>query len=360
MSFIVDIVSLANGCFVDGSDGRDSRPALDVKRTEHEDFAFCKNLRCDSSVSLSPQPLSCMLEDDRDIRFDSSIELSPSFSCMHGVSKKKSCAPPAPLTPRRRRRVSFNDVRDVLAFPSENDDAQASQELAVVREVVISDPPIQAKKKKRSISFNKEAEVSTFDVFKDMTPTREICDELLLQQQDGEKNTGTTGVTADVPQSENTEAQKQAIGDDQSVSLDCVQELETGGEQCLLSAQKPTARAKQVTFEEEPEVLLLYAGVEETSYPDAQIEEDVSKDLDFPNTQRYVLDVRGDKRRVQRQEEGDDLSRKLLTVVPALQRFLSVAKASLDAHIHTTAASAQAAIDAKMTSISEALALHEA
>lgn len=357
MSFIVDIVSLANACFVDGSDGRDTRPALDVKITEHDDFAFYKNLRCDSSVPLSPQPLSCML-DDRDIRFDSSIELSPSFSCMHGVGKKKSCASPAPLTPRRRRRVSFNDVRDVLAFPSENDDAQASQELAVVREVVISDP-IQAKKKKRSISFNKEAEISTFDVFKDMTPTREICDELLLQQQDGEKNAGTTRGTAEVPQSENTEAQNQAIGDDQSVSLDCVQEPETGGEQCLLPAQKLTARAKQVTFEEEPEVLL-YAGVEETSYQDAQIEEDVSKDLDFPITQRYVLDVRGDQRRVQRQEEGDDLSRKLLTVGPVLERFLSVAKAGLDAHIHTTAASAQAAIDAKMTSISKALALHEA
>jgi hypothetical protein len=95
--------------------------------------------------------------------------------------------------------TSFSHGLDTL-MPQLEADGEASQELVVARDGATA-PASTQKKKTRSISFSSETDTSTFEVYKDMIPTKEICDDVLLKLQEAEKQKESLHTTMELPTS---------------------------------------------------------------------------------------------------------------------------------------------------------------
>jgi hypothetical protein len=97
--------------------------------------------------------------------------------------------------------TSFSHGLDTL-MPQVEADGGASQELVVARNSATAQASTQKKKKKtRSISFSTETDTSTFEVYKDMTPTKDMCDDVLLKLQEAEKQKESLYTTMEFPTS---------------------------------------------------------------------------------------------------------------------------------------------------------------
>jgi hypothetical protein len=344
---------------------------MKLEMPEYEEELNDSRRRFDDSVELSPGPFFCM-PDERDIRGDSSVELSTTpFSCGNCAMQKKSRTRDAPLTPRRRKRVSFSSVHDVLDFQvADESDGQASRELAILREVAVMEPPAQKKKKKRSVNFNTEAQTATFEVFTDMTPIRDMCDQVLLQLQEEE----AVMPTSRVPLSESSEgelsvplaAYRQAIEDARIAPFGCMRE--SGA-----ARQSSAQLSKRVTFIEEPEVVS-YGRVDESCDLGAQTEvpsdthailevmvKDAPRITVSPSARPYLLSMRsliGENppavaTSIQRRQGSRNLSHTNLQV---LKRLLSVAIAHRNAHVSSMSAHTRMDIESLVTAISNAMA----
>jgi hypothetical protein len=351
----------------DSSSGTHSPKLWGIDMPEHEE-TFDDRSRYDSSVELSPGAFFCMPEEG-DARCESSVELSPTpFSCGQCATHKKNRTVDASLTPRRRKRVSFSGVRDVLDFPVADDcDGQASRELAILREVAVMEAPAQKKKKKRSVNFNAEAQTATFEVFTDMIPTRDMCDQVLLQLQEEEKQRETSEVTL----SESSEGHRQVIEDARLAPVSCMHE--SGA-----ARQSRAQVVKRVTFIEEPEVVS-YGRTDENRDLSAQVEvprdthaileamvKDASRITVSPSAQPYLLSMRaliGENppavaTSIQRRQGGHNLSHAHVdTNAQVLERLLSVAIAHRSSRVGSMSAPARTDMWSLVTAISNTLVL---
>lgn len=371
MSLIDDLMSLANGCsMADSATGR--RNGVDLVQD--------------------------IDKEDTDIKWDSSVELATTtFSCVPVIRQRRTRRRGTPSSPKSRERVNWGgcDVDDIQAFvvPVATDVlvppgtiGQASQELAVAKEVAVTELETQKKKRGNRISFSSEAETMTFEVFKDMTPIGDMSDEVLLKLQEEEKQREaekTAAAAAELMETsgENSDGCRKVKDENDSVSLD----LTSVGESArvdLASVDPACAsfakRTNRVSFKEEPEVVS-YTRTEEDCELVAKVDvprlssalegvnwnfmamiNDVSKIIVSPSVRPYLFDTRS-----QTAEAAMAASRRMemlrernCTCFTHELKDPSLEQLRQESQISSTSASTPADIVTKITSVSKVFALY--
>eukprot|EP00427_Karlodinium_veneficum_P026635 CAMPEP_0169211460 /NCGR_PEP_ID=MMETSP1016-20121227/15763_1 /TAXON_ID=342587 /ORGANISM="Karlodinium micrum, Strain CCMP2283" /LENGTH=315 /DNA_ID=CAMNT_0009289075 /DNA_START=140 /DNA_END=1087 /DNA_ORIENTATION=- len=188
-------------------------------------------------------------------------------------------------SPRRCLGCSDDDL--TFQVPGEVD-GEASQELVGAEDGAMATAPLQ-KKKRRSITFSSEIETSTFEVHKHMTPTSDMCDEVLLELQDFEKQNEKPDTILEREYHEELEESRRSAADEEPPrsAADLLQDSNDAGKSNVKSSHKLATTAKQVSFQVEPEI---------SSY---QVAEDCDADVGDENVGFLICDSAASSKKLQ-------------------------------------------------------------
>mmetsp|Transcript_77051 Transcript_77051/g.121664 ORF Transcript_77051/g.121664 Transcript_77051/m.121664 type:complete len:325 (-) Transcript_77051:290-1264(-) len=168
----------------------------------------------------------------------------------NGVVSDAADAPIIKAALSRRRRVSFSEELDVFTFQAPADtDGEASPQKVLTRDGA------PAHKKKRSVGFSTETETATFEVYNNMTPTKDMCDETMLRLQEAAKQEAEKQSQAMRTTNEFASSKKKQWQDDVMVETEHVAGIVRNSIVVGVKSKKSRSIAKRVSFEEEAEIL---------------------------------------------------------------------------------------------------------